>query len=302
MQVTHNPACRQVLTRNSAVNIEKFFLINLLRIALAGTSLILITDMVYAEDSLSITIDAVIFSACIFAFIVRRWSDDAAVVIVTGITLAAMNYQWMLGVNTVTSMAVNLLMGFTFSILLRGKLMWIMHSIAAISVLTAVYAQKYLISSTPPTSSELITASITYFVLYFIISYSTAILKQRYDAINKALRQANEDLIVKAAEIAEQHEELLVSHENANELNRNLEKIVVERTAKVHAQNEMLLKYTFTNAHQLRGPVARLLGLISIQKLDANPDNDYYLRNIEVQANEIDNVVKQINAELEKER
>ena len=135
-----------------------------------------------------------------------------------------------------------------------------MHGIAAISVLVAIYSQKYLISNTPPTISELITASITYYVLYFIISYSTAILKMRYDEINKALRQANVDLIGKADEIAAQHEELLMSHENVNEMNRNLEKIVMERTAKVHAQNEMLLKYTFTNAHQLRGPCGTFAG------------------------------------------
>ncbi len=283
------------------MNIEKFFLINLLRITTAGTALILVTDILYAEDSLSITIDAVIFSACLVAFIVRKWSANAAILIVTNITLAAMIYQWMKGVNVVTSIAVLLIIGFIFSILLRGRLMLFMHGLAAIAVFVAIYSQKYIVSNTHPTISEVITASITYFVLYFIISYSTAILKLRYDEINLALRKANEDLIGKAKEIEAQHEELLVSHEHVNEMNKNLEKIVMERTAKVHAQNEMLLKYTFTNAHQLRGPVARLLGLISIHKLDTNPDHNFYLTTIEDQANEIDNVVKQINAELEKE-
>lgn len=284
------------------MNIEKFFLINLLRITTAGTALILITDIIYGEDPLSITIDAVIFSACVLAFIVRRWSANASVLIITCVTLAAMDYQWMKGANIVTSMAVILILGFIFSILLRGKLMWVMHGIAATSVMVAIYSQKFLLSDTPPRISELITASITYYVLYFIISYSTAILKQRYDEINLALRKANEDLIGKANEIEAQHEELLVSHEHVNELNKNLERIVMERTAKVHAQNEMLLKYTFTNAHQLRAPVARLLGLISIHKLDTNPDHNFYLNTIEDQANEIDTVVKQINAELEKEQ
>jgi hypothetical protein len=284
------------------MNIEKFFLINLLRITFLGTGLILFTDILYAEDPLSITIDAVIFSACIFAFVVRRWSDDAAVLIVTIITLAAMNYQWIQGANIVTSMAVILIIGFIFSILLRGKLMWFMHGLAAMSVFVAIYAQKFIVGNTPPSNSEMITASITYYVLYFIISYSTAILKLRYDENNLALRKANDELHTKAEEIEAQHEELLQSHDNVNEMNRNLEKIVMERTAKVHAQNEMLLKYTFTNAHQLRAPVARLLGLISIRKLDVNPDNNFFFTKVEDQANEIDTVVKQINAELEKEQ
>jgi hypothetical protein len=73
----------------------------------------------------------------------------------------------------------------------------------------------------------------------------------------------------------------------------------MERTAKVHAQNEKLLKYTYTNAHYLRGPVARLLGLINIQKLEPNPDYNFFFCNMEDQALEIDSVVKQINSELE---
>lgn len=281
-------------------NIEKFFLRNLLRIALAGTSLILVTDILYAHDILSIIIDAVIVSACLFAFIVKRWSYNASVLIITCITLAAMIYQWMNGVNITTSMAVILLLGFIFSILLKGKLMWTMHGLTCIAVLVAVYAQAYYSAvNVFPGIDELVTVGITYFVLYFIISYCTAILKLRYDQINQALRSANEELISKANEIEAQHEELLQSHESVSELNKNLEGMVMERTARVHAQNEMLLKYTYTNAHHLRGPVARLLGLIAIHKLEPNPDYDFFFSKMEDQAKEIDSVVKQINEELE---
>jgi hypothetical protein len=73
----------------------------------------------------------------------------------------------------------------------------------------------------------------------------------------------------------------------------------MERTQKVHDQNQMLLKYTYTNAHHLRGPVARLLGLINIHKLDPNPDYNFFMTKMEDQAMEIDSVVKQINEELE---
>ena len=110
---------------------------------------------------------------------------------------------------------------------------------------------------------------------------------------------ANVELISKANEIEAQHEELMQSHESLNELNRNLEKIVMERTQKVHDQNQMLLKYTYTNAHHLRGPVARLLGLINVHKLDPNPDYNFFISKMEDQAMEIDHVVKQINEELE---
>lgn len=281
-------------------HIEKFFLINLLRITLAGTSLILVTDIIYADDTLSIIIDAVIVSACLLAFLVRRWSYDASVLIITGITLAAMLYQWSNGVNLVTSMAVILLLGFIFSMLLKGMMMWIMHGITCMAVLLVIYVQEFYVSKDIVSSwGEMATVAITHLVLYFIVSYCTGILKFRYDKITLALRVANEELSTKANEIAAQHEELLQSHESVNELNRNLERLVLERTAKVQAQNEMLLKYTYTNAHHLRGPVARLLGLINIHKLESNPDYNFFFSKMEDQAIEIDSVVKQINSELE---
>lgn len=269
-----------------------------------GTSLILVTDIFYAHDTLSIIIDAIIVSACLLGFLVRRWSYNASVLIVTNITLGAMVYQWSNGVNLTTSMAVILLLGFIFSMLLKRLLMVIMHSIACIAVLLAVYVKEILLAENVAGSwGEFVTVAITHFVLYFILSYCTGVLKFRYDKITLALRAANEDLSTKNNEIAAQHEELLQSHESVNELNRNLERLVLERTAKVQAQNEMLLKYTYTNAHYLRGPVARLLGLINIHKLESNPDYNFFFSKMEDQAVEIDNVVKQINSELEgKER
>jgi len=283
-------------------NIEKFFLRNLLKITLAGTSLILVTDvLLFAEDTLSLIIDVAIISACILSFMLRSKHYTASVLIVTCITLFAMLYQCLVvPVNTTTSMSIILIVGFIFSILLKGRLMWVMHGITCLIILGIFILQVQVPALRgPQQASEVITVAITYLVLYFIVSYCTGILKSRYDKTNHALRSANEELHSKANEIESQHEELLQTHESVNELNKNLEKMVLERTAKIQAQNEMLLKYTYTNAHHLRGPVARLLGLISIHKLESNPDYDFFFSKVEDQAKEIDDVVKQINSELE---
>ena len=178
--------------------------------------------------------------------------------------------------------------------------MWVMHVITALCILAVFLIQVKVPSlRISPDPSEVITVAITYGVLYFVLSYCTIVLKSRYDQINLALRNANIELVSKANEIEAQHEELLQSHESTNELNRNLEQMVMERTEKVHAQNQMLLKYTYTNAHHLRGPVARLLGLINVHKLDPNPDYNFFMTKMEDQAMEIDTVVKKINEELE---
>jgi signal transduction histidine kinase len=280
--------------------IEYFFLRTLLRISLAGASLILVSDVVlYMQDTLSIFIDIIIVSACGLSYLLMRKSYTTSVLITTGFTLLSMIWQCMeVPMNTTTSMAIILIVGFIFSVLLRGKLMWIMHGLTCASIAGIFIIQmqnpELRVAKEP---SEVLTMGITYLVLYFILTYITWILKSRYDTVNRALHTANEQLVEKANEIETQNEELLQGQENLNEMNRNLEQLVMDRTAKVHAQNEMLLKYTYTNAHHLRGPVARLLGLVTLYRMDED-NAAFFFEKVEDQAKEIDDVVRQINQEL----
>jgi hypothetical protein len=113
------------------------------------------------------------------------------------------------------------------------------------------------------------------------------------------LRDSNIQLNEKSKEIETQNEELLQIQDNLNALNTHLEEVVNERTAKIQIQNEILYKYSFRNAHHLRGPVARLLGLASIYKLDPTQNADFFVEKMVDQAHEIDSVIKQINIDLE---
>jgi hypothetical protein len=280
-------------------SIERFFLVNLLRMSLTGTSLILFTDIIYFDETLSIKIDTTIILACTISFVVMRWSYKTSVLIVTLTALASMSYMWVLGVNVTTSFAVILLLGFSYSVLMTGRLMWFMHGLTGCSILLSLVGRRLVDESSRYGWTELLTMGMTYGILYIIISYCTGVLKHRYDQNSRDLLTANEQLWSKAQEIEAKNKALLDSHEDIYKLNKNLEQLVMERTAKVHAQNEKLLKYTYTNAHYLRGPVARLLGLINIQKLEPNPDYNFFFCNMEDQALEIDSVVKQINSELE---
>ncbi len=113
------------------------------------------------------------------------------------------------------------------------------------------------------------------------------------------MRDINTELNEKATKIASQNDELRQIKDNLSVLNKDLEKIVNERTAKIQIQNEILIKYSYTNAHHLRGPVARLLGLGSIYKLENQPDADFIIEKMVDQAIQIDSVIKQINIDLE---
>jgi signal transduction histidine kinase len=271
-------------------NIEKFFLNTILIISIAGVFLVLMSNvLLFPEDVLSIYISTTILGACIIAYILRRKYPTVAVLTLTSVALAAMSYQRLVIPNTTTTLAVVLIVGFIFSIMLKGRIMWIMHGITFI-VINTIFLQHI---------QDAVTAGITYSVLYFILTYASGVLKASYDRIHQYLRDTNNQLKEKAKEIEAQNEELLQIQNNLNALNRDLEKIVNERTAKIQLQNEILIKYSYTNAHHLRGPVARLLGLASIYKLEPDTNPAFYIEKMVDQALEIDSVIKQINLELD---
>lgn len=74
------------------------------------------------------------------------------------------------------------------------------------------------------------------------------------------------------------------------------EKMNLEIALRKH--NEKLLRYAFMNAHHLRGPVARVLGLIYLVKLDPTIDHCMIFEKIENESNEIDHVLRVIMKEL----
>lgn len=281
--------------------IERFFLNILLRVIVAGVSLIFVADVIlYPEDRLSLLIDGTILLACITSYFIRNRFHTLSVLILTTIVLAAMIYQALaVPVNTTTSLSVILVVGFIHSVMLKGKTMWLMHVLTFMAIHTI-----FIIQFMDPELrfsnkiNEIVTVTITYSILYFILTYATGVLKASYDRIHTSLKIINVDLQEKNNEIAAQNEELLQIQDNLNELNMGLERIVNERTEKIRVQNDILLKYSYRNAHDLRGPVARLLGLASLVRLESPPEHDFIMEKMVEQAHEIDHVVRQINVEL----
>jgi hypothetical protein len=68
-----------------------------------------------------------------------------------------------------------------------------------------------------------------------------------------------------------QHQQLLEQKQREiTEINALLERKVMERTNKLNIRNKQLTEFAFTNAHHIRGPICRLLGLKNI--LDVTED------------------------------
>ncbi len=108
--------------------------------------------------------------------------------------------------------------------------------------------------------------------------------------LNRTNRKANDDLIKLNGEI--------------NAMNENLEEIVQQRTEQIKHQHEKLVGYAFFTAHEVRGPLARILGLIELAKLKELGDDDrrQIMTRLETAANELDEVIRITNRKLENNR
>jgi hypothetical protein len=284
--------------------IEYDFFDSILKIALVSILVVMAVDYFFTRFFVirSLIVNSSVLAAILLAFAMRRRGYFISAVLCMGfLIIAAMFYQSLEADNiTTSSMAVVMVVGFGFSILLKRRLPLLIHLVvltgmAGIFGWIAAHPQQY----GKVDASDIIVAGITYVVLYVVIAYSAWKLRQRYDQTLEMLVQANDELVSKANEIEAQNEELLQSQESLYQLNNRLESIVAVRTAEVTRQNEILLRYAYANAHHLRGPVARALGLIQLSRMDSALDCPFILQKVEEQVSEIDAVIQGINRDLQ---
>lgn len=98
------------------------------------------------------------------------------------------------------------------------------------------------------------------------------------------------------------NEELTASHEEVRSLNDNLEKIVLSRTERINEQLKQLEKYAYMNSHEVRGPVARILGLIDLIQMEENRMIlGELISKLSLASEELDAVIKKMNRLLEED-
>jgi signal transduction histidine kinase len=102
----------------------------------------------------------------------------------------------------------------------------------------------------------------------------------------------------KSVEIEQQNKILLQKQSELNEINQHLEELVNTKTHSIKRQNEMLMRYSYTNAHKLRGPLARILGLIQVSRLKTDLNFPWFFEKVEEEAKGIDTIINSISNEL----
>lgn len=118
--------------------------------------------------------------------------------------------------------------------------------------------------------------------------------RQKIKKINKNLQIAYFEIKEKQEEILLQNEELNLSKEEIYTLNNHLEALVEERSNKLMKRNKQLTEYAFFNAHKLRSPIATILGLYEVLKLDLSlEERESILDKMKVSIVRLDEMVRQ---------
>ncbi|WP_291725817.1 tetratricopeptide repeat protein [Bernardetia sp.] len=110
---------------------------------------------------------------------------------------------------------------------------------------------------------------------------------------NQVLHEQSEKLILQA-------EELRCSHEEVIAMNENLEDIVKQRNQEVLEKNKMLEEYAFINAHKLRAPVARLMGIMQIIELSKDTSEmEFYIQLCNEEIKDLNRIIWAIKEAIE---
>lgn len=123
--------------------------------------------------------------------------------------------------------------------------------------------------------------------------FMMALIKTRYSLTVKEIK----------ARLALQtsYEEIQAQDEEIKGINENLENIVRERTKELEKKNKVLEEYAFINAHQLRSPVASILGLINLmRKIEVSDDARTVLNHLDASTEKLDQVVSSITKTIER--
>lgn len=142
-------------------------------------------------------------------------------------------------------------------------------------------------------------------MIYLLLRWRTRLLRIQNERLESTVEERTFKLQQQQEEIAAQNEELIAQSEIMENRNEELERVkntledrVLERTTTLQNVNEELVdqntkleQFAFITAHNIRGPVARIKGLISLLE----QKDDEVLKLLNSSANDLDQVISDLN-------
>lgn len=139
---------------------------------------------------------------------------------------------------------------------------------------------------------------VLYWLLFSLLSYllvtSIDNLISKLISANVLIAEQKEEMATINEELSETNQSLHVLNHKMAGLNDALELKVQERTREIEERNEKLESYAFYNAHKLRGPYCRILGLISLRKIVEIEEREEIDRLLDTCMLELEQVIREI--------
>jgi signal transduction histidine kinase len=180
----------------------------------------------------------------------------------------------------------------------RGVTQWII-----ISILISVFAGYFLFPASVGMESiaelskiSLVQRNIDYLTVAVLIVAITLYMKRKFDFYRDRVSKKHQQLNQIAKTLHNQNLELATRQEETRAINENLEAMVEERALQIGNKNSSLAEYAFINAHMLRGPLCRIIGLINLMEQNPGKYSNGQLQQLKSIAQEIDLRIKEINS------
>jgi len=138
--------------------------------------------------------------------------------------------------------------------------------------------------------------AVDYLIVGGLIVVFTLYMKRKFVFYRESISIRNKQLDQIARTLHNQNHELATRQEETRAINENLETMVDERARDVENKNKALAEYAFINAHMLRGPLCRIIGLINLMEREPDQYPAPQLAQLKSIAQEIDQRVKEINS------
>jgi len=209
----------------------------------------------------------------------------------------------------------------------RAAFLWSGMGFFTVIFFIQIDASQYIPTGLLMTGNTLLTASL-HIGLQFIILTLTYIFDRQQNSLIQKIEQQNKILVSSQGAMMAQHETLVqnqielahqrdkVSEQNVKleearkiiesqhqillEKNEGLESEIKKRTKELVEYNQQLEQFAFMSSHNLRAPIARILGLGNLLELTTHAEDENKIKtNLIGSARELDRIVKDLSTILD---
>lgn len=123
----------------------------------------------------------------------------------------------------------------------------------------------------------------------------THYLKLNFVGYRSSIEQSNLQLTKTSEELKNQGIRLQQQQTELNAIRNTLEKTIYEKSSEAQSKADILTEYAFVNAHHVRAPLARVLGLLSLLEIENHNSSGETVQKIKHSALEMDMLIRKIN-------